>query len=465
MSGRFGEAFVAERLERALAAVRQDADGVEALFRGQEASFMRLAEAAVVQAGDVVEGKVTVRAVVGGREARVVTTDLTDGGLEACARQAVARAREVPAGGEAVRLAEPGAAAAQLAGALDAVTAGLDAQTKARWLAAGLAAHDRDGLALAGRFHTGAMTLAVRSTTGVSAYHHGSFSELCLSSLERPAGHRASSYRARTDARVDEATVAALVEETRAECHRAHDPVGVGLGEWDVVLAPAAVAEILMWLGDIAFTSRSVDDGLSFVEGRVGERVTGEAVSIVDDGAMPHGVGVPLPFDAEGQPKQRTRLVERGVARGIVHDSASARRAGCASTGHAALADDFPTSGSKPTHLHLEPGEGTPEGLVARLGRGLLVTRLHYVNGMIEPKRAVMTGLLRDAAFLVEDGRVGRAVETMRFTDSILEAFARIPNREAISRDLEAHSGWFDPWACQVAPWVLVPGLRFTSGR
>lgn len=465
MSGKFGEAYVSERLERALRAARHDADGVEALFRGQEASFMRLAEAAIIQAADVVEGKVTVRAVVGGREARVVTTDLSDGGLEACARLAVARAREVAAGGETARLAEPEDAPATLPEAMDAATAGLDAETKGRWLAAGLAAHAKDGLALAGRFHTGALTLAVRSTAGVRAYHHGSFSELSLSSLQRPAGHRASSYRARTDARIDEETVAALVQATRAECHLAHDPVGVELGAWDVVLAPAAVAEILMWLGDIAFTSRSMDDGMSFVEGHVGERVTGEAVSIVDDGSMPHGVGVPLPFDAEGLPKRRTSLVEGGIARGIVHDSASARRAGCRSTGHAALADELPTSGSKPTHLHLEPGDATPEALIGQMDRGLLVTRLHYVNGMIEPKRAVMTGLLRDAAFLVEGGRVVRAVETMRFTDSILEAFARIPNRQAISRDLEAHTGWFDPWGCQVAPWVLVPGLRFTSGR
>ncbi|MCB9728792.1 MAG: TldD/PmbA family protein [Deltaproteobacteria bacterium] len=461
----FEEGLVAERLDLAMNAARADADGVEVLFRGHAASFMRLAEAAVVQAADVVEGKVTVRAVVGGREARVVTTDLTDAGLRACAQLAVARAKEAPAGLEPAWLAEPGGAPTQLPGALDPETAALDAETKGRWLAPGLEAHARDGLALAGRFHTGELTLAVRSTTGVDAFHRGSFSELCLSSLERPAGHRASAYRARTDARVDEATVADLAETTRDECRRARDPVSVELGAWDVVLAPPAVAELLMWLGEIAFTSRAVDDGLSFVEGRVGEQVTGEAVSIVDDGSMPHGVGVPLPFDAEGQPKRRTRLLEHGVARGIVYDSASARRAGCASTGHAALADEFPTSGSKPTHLHLEPGTASPEALIGRLDRGLLVTRLHYVNGMIEPKRAVMTGLLRDAAFLVEGGRPVRAVQPMRFTDSILEAFARIPGIDGLSRDLEAHTGWFDPWSCQVAPWVLVPGLRFTSGR
>src|SRR5690606_3009968 len=190
---------------------------------------------------------------------------------------------------------------------------------------------------------------------------------------------------------------------------------------------PAAVAELLEWLGEIGFSSRAVEDGSSFVSGNLGRQVTGPAVSLVDDGSMPHAVGVPLPFDAEGQPKQRVVLVEAGVARGAVHDSRSARRAGCAATGHAHADPLFPAPGSKACHLHLSGGEADLDDLLGQVDRGLFITRLHYVNGLIEPRRAVMTGLTRDGAFLVEGGRLGRAIEPMRFTDSILEAFARIP--------------------------------------
>jgi PmbA protein len=153
------------------------------------------------------------------------------------------------------------------------------------------------------------------------------------------------------------------------------------------------------------------------------------------------------------------------VAQGVVHDTASGRRAGCMSTGHAQCDDEFPTSGSRAAHIHMEPGTGSPEEMVQRVGRGLLVTRFHYVNGMLEPRRAVMTGLLRDGAFLIEDGRQGRAVRTLRFTDSILEALGRIKDSGCISRDLEAHNSWFGPDQCFVAPWLLIPGLKFTSGR
>lgn len=103
--------------------------------------------------------------------------------------------------------------------------------------------------------------------------------------------------------------------------------------------------------------------------------------------------------------------------------------------------------------------------MIARVERGLLVTRFHYVNGMLEPRRAVMTGLLRDGAFLIEGGKTGRAVETLRFTDSMLEAFGRIRDAACISKTLEAHNSWFGPSQCFVAPWLLIPGLKFTSGR
>ena len=103
--------------------------------------------------------------------------------------------------------------------------------------------------------------------------------------------------------------------------------------------------------------------------------------------------------------------------------------------------------------------------MIQRVERGLLVTRFHYVNAMLEPRRAVMTGLLRDGAFLIEGGRQGRAVQTLRFTDSILEALARIPDANCISKVMEAHNSWFGPSQCFVAPWLLIPGLKFTSGR
>jgi PmbA protein len=461
----FGKAWVQERLHHAVKALGGQVEGAEAVFRGTEAHHSRIAESTLLQAGQIDEGRLTLRAVIDGREARAMTTDLSDAGLAICARMAFERAQAAPKTGDKTLLPAPQPLADQSAQCTDIATARLDAPTKARWLAEALRAHEQDGLDLAGRFHTGLVTTAVHSTRGVSSFHQGSFSDLSLSALERPAGHLASSYRARFDALITEENVDRMWREVKDECERAHDPKKIDPGAWDVVLAPAAVTELLEWLGDIAFTSKSVDDGMSFISENLGNQVTGEAITISDDASMPEGIGVQMPFDVEGQPKRRVELVENGVAKGIVYDTSSGQRSGCQSTGHAQIDDEFPASGSKPAHLHIQPGTASVEDLIGQVDRGLFITRLHYVNGMIEPRRAVMTGLLRDGAFLIEDGKLRQAVQTLRFTDSILEAFARIPGPGSVSRGVEAHTSWFNPRTCHVAPYLYVPGLAFTSGR
>ena len=465
MESVFDKAWVHERLDYLLSQVAGVSDGAEALFRGDEGSHLRLAESRIIQAGQVVEAKLTLRVLVDDREARASTTDLTDEGLKRCAALAHARASSAPRSKEPLQLAVPTSITRAQGRAFDAPTARLDGPTKARWLREACRAHEADDLSLAGRFHSGLSTMAVRSTTGVSAHHNGSWVDLNLSALERPAGHRASAYRAYFNTAIEESIVNELAGVVRDECHRAHDPIVIEPGAWDVVLAPAAVAELLEWMGMIAFSSQSAEDGTSFIAGREGESVTGAHISLVDDASMPHEIGVPMPFDVEGQPKRRVSLVDAGVARGVVHDTTSGRRAGCASTGHAQCDDEFPTSGSRAAHIHLEPGSGSPEEMIERVDRGLLVTRFHYVNGMLDPRRAVMTGLLRDGAFLIEGGKTGKAVETLRFTDSMLEAFSRIQDSACISKQLEAHNSWFGPSQCFVAPWLLIPGLQFTSGR
>ena len=461
----FGKAWVEERLHRAVNALSGEVEGAEAVFRGTEAHHSRIAESTLLQAGQIDEGRLTLRAVIDGREARAMTTDLSDAGLKLCAQMALERAKAAPKTTERAQLPAPQPIDDQSAACTDIATATLDAPTKARWLAEALAAHERDDLDLAGRFHSGLVTTAVHSSQGVRSFHQGSFSDLSLSALERPAGHLASAYRARFDASITEADVDRMWREVKDECERAHDPKRIVPGAWDVVMAPAAVTELLEWLGEIAFTSKSVDDGMSFISENLGRAVTGEAITITDDASMPEGIGVQMPFDVEGQPKHRVELIDGGVARGIVHDSRSGRLSGCQSTGHAQIDDEFPASGSRPAHLHIQPGSATVEDLIGQVERGLFITRLHYVNGMIEPRRAVMTGLLRDGAFLIEDGKLRHAVQTLRFTDSILEAFARIPGAGGVSRSVEAHTSWFNPRTCHVAPYLYLPKLAFTSGR
>jgi len=98
-----------------------------------------------------------------------------------------------------------------------------------------------------------------------------------------------------------------------------------------------------------------------------------------------------------------------------------------APTGHASpVGDELSEGGPTAAHLQLAAGEDSLEDLVARVDRGLYVSHFHYVNGLLDTRRALMTGMTRNGLFLVENGRIGRAVRNLRWTESLLEAFGRV---------------------------------------
>jgi len=73
--------------------------------------------------------------------------------------------------------------------------------------------------------------------------------------------------------------------------------------------------------------------GSSTFAGRIGKRVAARGVTVVDDGSIPGRRGS-LNIDDEGNPTQRTVLIEDGILKGYMQDSLNARLMGVAPTGN-----------------------------------------------------------------------------------------------------------------------------------
>ncbi len=95
-------------------------------------------------------------------------------------------------------------------------------------------------------------------------------------------------------------------------------------------------AELLSALLVPAFSAMNVLEGFSPLANKLGHNVLG-SVTVLDDGTMPGGLSTSL-FDEEGVPRRKTLLVEKGVLRGYLHNTYTARRMGVRSTGNAARA-------------------------------------------------------------------------------------------------------------------------------
>lgn len=274
-------------------------------------------------------------------------------------------------------------------------------------------------LTAAGALSVEESELGVFNSLGVEAYHPSTW--IRLTSVV--SSEDSSGYGQFIGSDLDQLQPAAVAEEAIKKCLKGRHPVEIKPGRYDVFLEEYALSEIFEWLSWIGMGARSLQEGKSFMTHKIGERVMDEKVTIWDDGNDPETSA--LPFDFEGVPRKKVMIIEKGIAKGVVYDTLTAAKEGKSSTGHA-LPSDFSLVGPLPLHLHMAGGEDTKSLIVSSIEKGIWVTRFHYINGLLEPKKALFTGMTRDGTFLIENGKSTKPLKNLRFTESMLRAFSNV---------------------------------------
>ncbi|MEV4260644.1 metallopeptidase TldD-related protein [Kribbella sp. NPDC049584] len=193
-------------------------------------------------------------------------------------------------------------------------------------------------------------------------------------------------------------------------------------GTCRVLLKPSAVNTLIATFGHWALGAQHYASGRSVLAGRMGQQVVSEHLTLVDDAT--DTAGLLSGFDAEGNVRRRTPLIDRGVLTGVVSDRRRAELTGGIPTGHA-VPDGWRFGGDPvPSHLLLDAGEASEDELLAECGSGLVVNRLDYLR-VLHPKQTLVTGTTRDATYWAEDGKLAAWHPQLRFTfrmDEVLNA-------------------------------------------
>jgi predicted Zn-dependent protease len=408
-----------EALDLALSLVRGEA---EALYLARDAALTRFAASRIHQNVSEHDASLRVRVMDGGRTGVASTNRLDDQGISEVVGRATEICRRSAANPDATPLAPAEAGCGESDLGFVAATADAEPERRAEGARAVIAAAQADDLVASGAFSTEASTIAIANTNGLRSRHTTTQAKLLT---VMTGADRASGYAQSISTDIGAIDAAAVGAEAADKAARSVGATDLEPGEYDVILEEYAVQTVLEYLAYDGFSALAVEEGRSFMD--IGKQVMGANVSIWDDGNDP--TGLPSANDFEGVAKQRVDLVSDGVASGLVHDSATARRAGIASTGHALPAPN--TFGPLAWNLFMAPGSSSKEAMLASIDRGLWVTRFHYVN-IVHPRRAVLTGMTKDGTFLIENGRIVRPVRNLRFTEEIPAAFSRI---EAIGVD------------------------------
>jgi predicted Zn-dependent protease len=247
-----------------------------------------------------------------------------------------------------------------------------------------------------------------------------------------------------------------LADEALDKARRGADPVDFEPGEYTVILDPYATADILEMLAFDGMGAVAFQEGRSWMNGRLGQRIMADSVHIIDDGPSPHGI--PWPFDFEGVSKKVIPIVSAGVAVTPVYDSFTAgREAGKQSTGHASPPSPQGRFGPVAMNLFLRPGTTSLDEMIRSTKLGLYITRFWYTR-TVHPRDAVVTGMTRDGTFVIRNGEIAYPVKSLRFTQSYVDALKYTEAIGATSRLLRSGFG-----GAVSVPAVKLARFRFTS--
>lgn len=199
-----------------------------------------------------------------------------------------------------------------------------------------------------------------------------------------------------------------------------------------VILAPKAAAEVICYPIEAAVSARAVQKGTSRFCGKLGEPVASRALTILDDSALPGGLGS-ASFDREGMPSEVLPLVEGGVLRNFLYDAYSACVEGRRSNGHAGGGPaDVPYVST--TNVVMSPGDVSLADMIAGIDRGVLVTRF---SGNVDPVSGDFSGAVKGGRLI----RRGELAEPLCGTMIAGNVFDLLPGVTAVSRERERMLG------------------------
>ena len=410
------------------------ADGreIEAVLGGGVSELTRFANNEITQNVSERRYVLSIRVARGLRTGRATGNDLSADGiarLRAQADAAAALSPEIPD-----LLPVPTPQKYREVSGTDSNTSALGPEARAREVSRAVARCRAAGVEAAGIYETGCGTigdygvlgpLAIANSAGLFAYHQGTDASFRISALDGTA----SGWAGAESHRAAEIDGEALADRAIQKCVGSRSPAVWKPGQYTVVLEQAAVADLIQDMGWISLGAQAVQEGRSFLTGRIGSRVVGQNITIRDDAYHPLHQG--CPFDAEGVATRPVTIIEAGIAKGPVYDRQTAAKDGVDSTGHG-LPVPNPV-GPMPANLVLEGDKGSVEDLISGVEHGLLVTRVWYTN-VVDPMTVTLTGMTRDGLFAIKDGKLAGAVRNFRFNQSIVEMLNEVEGMSAVQR-------------------------------
>jgi predicted Zn-dependent protease len=308
---------------------------------------------------------------------------------------------------------------------------------------------NKSGYEAAGAFETGESTLLVANSEGVFAFDRGTKVDFnCVITRDNSTAH--TSF---IDSDINNFNINKITDELLKGALKNVEQIEIDPGVYTVILSPEAVAEILNHTGDTAFNGKAIMEGKSFVCHNQSKKIFPKIITVADDPF--NELTMPIPFDLVGYPREKIDLIKEGVIKDGVYDHLTALKYNKKCTGNT-LSPEQASFGALPFNLVMKEGSNSVEEMISSTKKGIYISRFHYVN-ILNPMSIQLTGMTRDGTFLIEGGKIVRAIKNMRFNVSVVDILKAV---DMISEERQTKEGFV---GTTVAPYLRTNHFTFSS--
>ena len=174
--------------------------------------------------------------------------------------------------------------------------------------------------------------------------------------------------------------------------------------------------------------------GSSAFSNMIGQQVAARGITIVDDGTIANRRGS-LSMDDEGNPTNRTVLIEDGILRGYIQDTLNARLMNMPVTGNARRESYAHIPMPRMTNTYMLNGRIPPEEIIKSVKRGLYAA--NFGGGQVDITSGKFVFSAAEA-YMIEDGKITYPVKGATLIGNGPDVLKRV---SMIGNDMQLDSG------------------------
>lgn len=229
-----------------------------------------------------------------------------------------------------------------------------------------------------------------------------------------------------------------LVKEAVARTTVLFDAAPAPIGEFPVVLAAGASGILLHEAIGHGMEADFNRKNASIYADRINKPIAKDIVSIADDGTIPGQRGA-INVDDEGNPAERTLLVDKGRLATYLHDSISAKHYGVKSTGSGRRESFRHVPMPRMRATYMLPGPHEDEEIIRSVKKGIYCSV--FTNGQVQIGAGDFTFYVKNG-FLIEDGKLTRPVTDVNLIGNGPQVLEKV---DMVAKKMEFDEGG---WTC-----------------